>query len=121
MPHSDNRKGLSARARLLSLVALLAFLFQGLVVQTHIHGQPALNHGVAVSQPASSPASDDPFDPASCPLCQELTHGGVFTAPPPALLILLLAVAFTSLIFQTPSLVRQTRRQGWQSRAPPRR
>ena len=121
MPHSGHRKGLSARARLLSLAALLAFLFQGLVVQTHIHGQPALIHGAELSQPLSSPASDDPFDPANCPLCQELTHGGVFTAPPPALLIMLLAVAIAALFFQTTGFSQPAPAQGWQSRAPPRR
>ncbi len=118
MTHLEHKTRLGAATRML---ALLAFLFQGLVVQTHIHGQPALSHGAQLSQPLSTPASDDPFDPASCPLFQELTHGGVFTAPPPALFMLLLAVAFASLVFQTPGLSRQARTQGWQSRAPPRR
>jgi len=121
MIYPEHKSRLGAATRLLSLVALLAFLFQGLVVQTHIHGQAALNHGAEFSQPLNSPASDDPFDPASCPLCQELTHGGVFTAPPPALLIVLLAVTIAGLFFQTTGFSQPAPAQGWQSRAPPRR
>ena len=104
--------------QVLALLALLAFAVQGFALQTHIHGDPA-GASPAVLQTTPGTALPGQLDPANCPLCQEIMHGGVFTAP--ALFVLLLAIAIASFAFAHPAPVRQTRTQGWQSRAPPRR
>src|ERR1700744_5698395 len=69
-------------SRLAMLFMLVAFAVQGLAVQTHIHGDPltAFDHVTHVSAPVT-PASQDPYDPAKCPLCQELSHAGVYVTP----------------------------------------
>jgi hypothetical protein len=108
-------------SRLAVLFALLAFAIQGYAVQTHIHGEPlsAAAHITHISAPAQ-PTPLDPYDPASCPLCQEMMHAGVYIAP--ALVdfaILLNAVAFVPAFTLLPHAVSQEP-HGWQSRAPPR-
>lgn len=115
-------------SRLAILFALAAFLVQGLAVQIHIHGVPVPatlgTHLVAapaqLSAP-SAPASQDPYDPANCPLCQEALHAGTYLVPAAAdLLILLNAVALAPLFTLSPRPSAE-RQLGWQSRAPPRR
>ena len=68
-----------------------------------------------------SPAPVDPYDPASCPLCQEILHAGVFVTPVIASLPLQLdwIVFLTATVLPDP--VTGRRSQSWQSRAPPRR
>jgi hypothetical protein len=108
-------------SRLAVLFALLAFAIQGYAVQTHIHGEPlsANAHITHISTP-TQPAPQDPYDPANCPLCQEMMHAGVYIAPALAdFAILLNAVAFVPAFTLLPHTVSQEP-HGWQSRAPPR-
>ncbi len=112
-------------SRLAILFALAAFLVQGIAVQIHIHGLavPAgLTNVVAPSQlSAPGPTSQDPYDPANCPLCQEALHAGTYLVPAAAdLFILLNAVALAPRFALSPRPgIEQA--LGWQSRAPPRR
>ena len=108
-------------SRLVKLFALLAFLLQGLVVQTHIHGVPltVADHILKASAP-SQPAPNDPYDPANCPLCQEILHAGVFVAPAPVLLAIPSGVVTFAPDFLIATLIGQTSYPSWQSRAPPR-
>src|SRR5579872_3684121 len=83
-------------SRLVMLFMLVAFTVQGFAVQTNIHGEPlsTLAHITHVSTP-SQPASQDPYDPANCPLCQEMLHAGLYIAPAAAdFVVILNAVAF---------------------------
>ena len=62
---------------------VLAFLLQGYVAQTHIHGKPGpvtapLSH-FANGVPQRAPAQNDE---ANCPFCQAVVHAGTFFAPP---------------------------------------
>ena len=108
--------------RLAMLLLALTFAVQGIAVQTHIHGQPltALAHITHVSTPPA-PASQDPYDPANCPLCQEMLHAGVYVAPVAAdFLVILNAVAFAPAFAVLPHAATE-RQHSWQSRAPPLR
>ena len=108
--------------RLTMLLVAITFVIQGLAVQTHIHGVPltALAHITHVSAPAT-PASQDPFDPANCPLCQEMLHAGVYVTPVVAdFLVILNAVAFAPVFAVLPHAATE-RQHSWQSRAPPLR
>jgi hypothetical protein len=103
------------------LAVLLAFAFQAYVVQTHIHGQTraaATVQQVLAGGP-ERPLPNDPLDPATCKLCQELVHSvAVVTPTAPVLVLLLDWVA----AFRAPAQVPATAippETGWQSRAPP--
>ncbi len=112
----------SLLSRLAMLFMLVAFAVQGFAVQTHIHGEPlsALAHLTHVSAP-SQPASQDPYDPANCPLCQEMLHAGIYVAPAVAdFVVILNAVAFAPTFALLPHAATE-RQHSWQSRAPPRR
>jgi hypothetical protein len=113
--------GKPVASRLVTLFALLVFALQGYLVQTHIHGLPTTaQHTVQLSAPAGS-GPVDPYNPASCPLCQEILHAGVFVTPVMASLPLQL----DWIVFLAPTVLPDpvTVRPGlnWQSRAPPRR
>ena len=106
--------------RLAMLLVLVAFAVQGFAIQTHIHGEPAYNRAIHVSAPAQ-PMPQDPYDPASCPLCQEMLHAGVFVAPVLVdFSIVLTAVAYAPAYVLLPHAALE-RQHDWQSRAPPRR
>jgi hypothetical protein len=112
-------------SRLAILFALAVFLVQGIAVQIHIHGLPVPVGlpGVAATSHLSAPgpASQDPYDPANCPLCQEALHAGTYLIPAAAeFFILLNAVALAPrfVLSPRPGIEQQL---GWQSRAPPRR
>jgi hypothetical protein len=119
---SAARRLSAAPTRLLTLCVLLAFFFQSLAVQTHIHhpAQQATGLIQAANIPAPAPLkSQDPADPANCRLCQELAHAGVYLAAAPAPLAILVLIAAAA-----PPLLRLSIRSvvpafGWQSRAPP--
>ncbi len=107
--------------RLAMLAILLAFAFQAYAVQTHLHGKPLAANPVQILQSdgPAKPLPSDPLDPATCKLCQELTHSGAAIAPAGPELVLLRnwAIAFFSPA-QLPAtaIAPET---GWQSRAPP--
>ena len=108
--------------RLAMLFMLIAFAVQGFAVQTYIHGEPlsARAHVTHISAP-SQPASQDPYDPATCPLCQEMLHAGIYVAPAVAdFIVILNAVAFAPTFVLLPHAATE-RQHSWQSRAPPRR
>jgi hypothetical protein len=109
-------------ARLAMLLLALTFAVQGIAVQTHIHGVPltALAHITHASAP-SQPASQDPYDPANCPLCQEMLHAGSYVTPAVAdFIVILNAVALAPAFAVLPHAAIE-RQHSWQSRAPPLR
>jgi hypothetical protein len=83
-PENVLRWPVSTRKRWVTAFALLAFFFQSLAVQTHIHAPvqelTAKAAALIVTAPSKAPLkTQDPVD--QCRLCQELLHAGVFLAP----------------------------------------
>lgn len=107
------------------LAALLAFGWQSLVTQTHVHpAGPTAAFAAITGKFSPSYASGEPRGkasgrPADCPLCYELALSGVYLASAP--------MAFTPPVLPawwqaaTPALGTslQLRSHSWQSRAPP--
>ena len=124
MAHADKPIAITGRpvaSRLVTLFALLVFALQGYLVQTHIHGLPiTAQRTVHLSTPAG-PGPVDPYDPASCPLCQEILHAGVFVTPVIASLPLQLdwIVFLAAMVLPDPVTIHRS--LNWQSRAPPSR
>lgn len=102
------------------IFALLAFILQSLVVQTHIHQSLPSAVVKAASQQLPAPLkTQDPID--QCRLCQELVHAGHFIAP--SAIAALTSLSFIAAIFPSLPLLsdRAATAFSWQSRAPPRR
>ena len=113
-----------AKRLAVTLVALLAFVLQTFVVQTHIHGvaqvaaaplgvEQSAGHG---TQPDKFPPGDDP---ANCPICQELLHAGSFVTPTAAALLVSTVATTIAIVFVELAAVTQTYPHGWSSRGPP--
>ena len=106
----------------LTVLALLAFFLQSLVVQTHVHlslAQPSAKTGEAQPLPGPAPVKiQDPLDP--CRRCQELAYAGNFFTP--SVVVLVVSLSFAAAIFailRVPADDSHTA-FAWQSRAPPR-
>ena len=103
-------------------LALLAFFFQNLALQTHFHtvAQPqSAKTAIVAHLPASAPLrSQEPVD--QCRLCQELLHAGTFVTPPAS--AILASLTFATAVFTAPpsAAVSFVTAFAWQSRAPPR-
>ena len=97
-------------------IALLAFLLQGVVVQSHIH-ITALKAAVPIQQNQHQPSQKAPDE---CPACQLYAATAAALAPGAAITLLPLAcvaaIATRIIIVAAPA----SRHQAWQSRAPPR-
>lgn len=124
MAHSSKPIAMTGKpvaSRLVTLFALLVFALQGYLVQTHIHPVPAMALRIVHSSAPAGSGPVDPYDPASCPLCQEILHAGAFVAPVIASLPLQLdwIVSLAATVLPNPSTIQQS--LNWQSRAPPRR
>ena len=100
----------------LTWLALLAFLLQGLLVQTHIH-MASLQASVPVHQ-SHKPA---PKAPDECPACQ--LYAATAAALTPTVPLLSLSLTWVeSNTLPPPALARAGKvHRGWQSRAPPAR
>lgn len=105
------------------IAALLCFLWQTIVVQTHFHSQlvpvsavSGANIAPQVSAPNHQSESDDP---ANCPICQERAHAGAYLTPEPA--VFQVSAEFDNWVGTAPApgTVAANRSHSWQSRAPP--
>ena len=105
------------------VAALLAFVWQSFVVQTHIH-----SHFVAVSASAASdphnathvtnnPAT--PRRPANCPMCQEIAQAGAYLLPAAILFTAPSTEANIAHVVSALPSVPARQSHAWQSRAPP--
>jgi hypothetical protein len=120
--------GLSLR-NVVSLFALLAFVFSGFATQTHIHipAQSELGFAAPQSTAAKSSISHDreqkqpapADDPARCPLCQEYLHSGVFVTPVPVAFPLPVFCETVAPLLLVPLAVFQAVSHSWYGRAPP--
>lgn len=127
MPHirSAATRGLSL-PRLIVAVAILSFVFQSFLTETHLHIPGVVDHDIFVfaetgaTSHGASRGKNDADDPAHCPLCQIAALVGAYVPPAPVVLgVALYAFVFaafpTAIAPARPALVRS-----WYGRAPPR-
>jgi hypothetical protein len=117
--------------KLILLGTLVTFLFQGYIVQTHIHFAPAADVGAVVTSAADLKTNTDAAvvgkqrpsspidDPAHCPICQEFLHAGQYVTPAPILALLITVVAVPIAIVRTAPAVTVAVSHSWRGRAPP--
>jgi len=105
------------------LAALLAFCWQSFVTQTHLHFEPSTygalvtGQGSPVAQADTGKNSSD--TPATCPICQEIAHGGLYLLPTPAALTPPEPAAAWQAVVAPPARAVNTPSHAWRSRAPP--
>jgi hypothetical protein len=111
---------LSAPRRFITLFALLAFLLQGLALQSHLHPSfPAPATITSVNDLPAPAKKSDPSDQNHCRLCHEITQAGVFVTPVASALAANLdfvTAAFVALPHLSDAFASAF---AWQSRAPP--
>jgi len=108
-------------------LALVAFLAQSFITQTHIHLTGSDGHGVLEATAGVSPISGTQKaghgpsrdDPDHCPLCQAIAYAGHFVTPAPALLSLPALAACAAYLFQIRRIATAHAAHIWQQRAPP--
>jgi hypothetical protein len=111
----------NARLRaILAFVALLAFSFQGILVQSHFHNlglSPGLNG--AVSSGASVDGGKAPLDADKCPLCQEAIHAGHYLLPAAAAAAAVFFAGFAPVAAVRSVVLLPPCSHAWLGRAPP--
>jgi hypothetical protein len=114
------RLGLRPGRDLLAVLLLLAFLWQGLLVQVHIHAPERTTASAGTAERVAAKRSADD-DPATCPLCRERAQAGRYLpADPPALPRPAAVRPFRSRPPGRRWRVRK-RSHAWHSRGPPAR
>lgn len=105
------------------LTALLAFLWQSFVTQTHVHFDPGIHStaefGTAGSAPQLRDGQPSSDLPANCPICQETAHAGYYLLPTPIAFHASEAVPLWLVVARTLALTLRQRAHAWNSRAPP--
>lgn len=96
-------------------LALLAFLLQGLVAQTHVH----TSADAAFSIPAQQSNQPAPKAPADCPACQLQAAASAVVMPHAVIAFLPLGWVENIALVLTAVAAGTGAHQGWQSRAPP--
>jgi len=113
--------------RTIAAVAALAFLFQGYIVQTHIHSPASSLRLASIARSADATHSvqstgqkgdADKDDPAHCPFCQELLHAGSYVTPI-ATIALIPPEHYRPAERIAGSLAVQSVSHAWRGRAPP--
>jgi hypothetical protein len=100
--------------RLATWLALVAFLLQGLIVQSHIHVA-----SITASVPAEQGHQPGQKAPADCPACQ--LYAATAAALMPHAAVSFLPLFWIARVWHdfTALPLRIARHQAWQSRAPP--
>lgn len=109
--------------KLVLLAALVAFLWQSYIVQTHIHphraaGSVSVWNNIATPL-VSADGSQAPPQPAKCPICQEVSASGVYMLPPAVDLNTLQTAEVLAPIVAAMVSITVSRSHAWRSRAPP--
>jgi hypothetical protein len=106
-----------AGRRWITLALLLAFAIQSYVFQTHVH---ALASQAVFQQSSAMPSHGKTPDGAfDCPLCQAITHAGMFLLPAvPFVILARPAITLPSFSPTVRTIVAASARHG-RSRAPP--
>lgn len=108
-----------------TLLALIAFVCQSYLIQTHIHGLPqsvvAMSDGKQYASPLSqNDKSPTDSDQANCPLCQDSLRAGSYVLPPVIAALPPTLVVSAILMAVVPSLTTKSVSHIWQGRGPPR-
>jgi hypothetical protein len=110
---------LRARDAALLIVVLLAFVWHGIVVQTHIHPVEAPAIAVHAASPGSIHQDRREDRSNDCPLCREVALSGAYVAPAAIALPVLVACRVWLAAAGPETRSRKTCSHAWQSRAPP--
>ena len=102
-------------SRLVTWLALLAFLLQGLIAQTHVHITE-----LKAAVPVQQNHQPDQKAPADCPACQLYAATAAALTPDGAVILLPLSFVATATTLFHAFTATGNPHQGWQSRAPPR-
>jgi hypothetical protein len=98
---------------------LLAFGWQSLLTQTHLHPLFAPAQGQA-SAAMPDRGNSSPYDsPANCPICREAGSAGPALLTTPVVFAAPAAAVFFATAQTPPPLAHSARSHRWQSRAPP--
>jgi hypothetical protein len=112
-------RGLLSHA--LVFFALFAFVFQGYLVQTHIH-VPGAKSIVDIFDGAQAPGKNKApgkDDPANCPLCQQFASAGHYVTPSAAAALLPSLSVSVIEIVATATVLAPAVSHNWRGRAPP--
>ena len=104
---------------LLLLAALLAFAWQSIVTQSHVH--PDGIAAITATQPGHQPklAHAPATTPDACPICRQIAQAGHYLVPPPPGFPAPRAGDYWLVASLAPVLSLSQRPPLWQSRAPP--
>jgi hypothetical protein len=123
-PTTKARHARNGWRRWIAVFTVLAFALQVQLIQTHFHplfGNAAFG-GTANSSVAQTPAKKNSpanNDPANCPICQAVLHGGQFISPG-AVALALPSEAITLVPLAIAAVAaREIASHNWQGRAPP--
>jgi hypothetical protein len=110
------------RWAMIALTALLAFLCQSFVTQTHLHLNPAARV-VALAGPAAAPvalkAGQPSPDVPDCPICREISHGSTYLPAVPVAFQAATPDAIWRVVLPPRALAPSQYSHAWRSRAPP--
>lgn len=106
------------------LAVLFCFLWQAIVVQTHVHhhavaGSTGMD-GVATAPSVIRTDQSDTDDPANCALCQDRAQTDAYLLPDPVVVDQPVVVGTAPSLLAPPASLSHARSHAWQSRAPPR-
>lgn len=129
----QRRSASSWKRLVVTFVALLAFVVQSFVTQTHIH-VPGESYRFAALSGLQGLAADTKLkasqqrdrhgippkdDSANCPLCQQINVAGAFVASPATLLHLPSELGSAEASKQVVAVAVSRTSHNWQGRAPP--
>jgi len=108
--------------RLVAWLAILAFLLQGLIVQTHIH-VASLEAAAPVHHNQAGQSDKAPADkaPADCPACQLQAATAAIVLTPHAVTLALVNWVMAGFVSLPSARVHAPPVRSWSSRAPPTR
>lgn len=121
----DRGPRVGASRLLVTAVTLLAFVFQILVLQTHIHGATQASAvkapfgGIQTAHRAQPQKLPPDNEPSNCPICQELLHASVFVTPVAVAVPLAIVTTVIDLVVVHAAAPLAGLSHRWQSRAPP--
>jgi hypothetical protein len=109
-------------SRVVAWLAILAFLLQGLIVQTHIH-VASLEAAAPVQHGQAGSSNKAPADkaPADCPACQLQAATAAFVLTPHAVSLALINWVAAGFLTLPSTRVHAAPIRSWSSRAPPTR
>ena len=120
----NHRGATIARGRwaTIALAAMLAFLCQSFVTQTHLHPDSAAR-AVALAGPATAPAALKAGQPVpdvpDCPICREISHGSTYLPSVPVAFQAATPDTIWRVALPTRTLAPSQYSHAWRSRAPP--